>query len=46
MQKKIHEVDFRRPEMKVAKILGVLIGTFRDRSAADGGWLVFRPSAR
>jgi len=41
MQKKIHEVDFRRPEMKAPEILGASIGTFRDRSAAGGGWAVF-----
>ena len=30
MQKKIHEVDFRRPEMQVPEILGVLKSAFRE----------------
>jgi len=31
MQKIFHEMDFRRPEMEVSEILGVLKDTFRGR---------------
>ena len=41
MQKKIHEVDFFRSEMRNCGNLGTVMTIFRVRSAAGGGWVVF-----